>query len=205
MSSEAAAIWAGPKFAGGFAWFGVLAFGLHPIDQHRGREASLRALVRAAQASGGSILIFPQGTHATTEAEIAGDPAVRFRAGVAHLADALDAPVVPFGLAGPEHIIPAVPDQFHGLKIAGIPVSVRRAPLAIGFGPPLRLGPDETAQAFTARLQEVCLARTRDAERTIQDGPVAPASLHDSTPASDPAREAPDLDRHGVALSFPLH
>jgi 1-acyl-sn-glycerol-3-phosphate acyltransferase len=157
----------GPNFRSAFAWLGILALGLHPIDQHRGREASLRALARAAQASGASILIFPQGTHATTEAELADDPSVRFRAGVAHLAEALDLPVVPFGLAGPEHVIPPSPDEFHGLKIADIPVSVRRGPLVIAFGASLQLQPGETAQSFTARLEEVCFALTREAERSI--------------------------------------
>ena len=156
-----------PSVAGPFAWAGVLMFGAHPVDQHLGREVSLRALARTAKATGGSILIFPQGTHSTTEAELAGDPSVRFRAGVAHLAEALDLPVVPFGLAGPEHIIPPDPDAFHGLTIAGLPVSLRRGPLAIAFGAPLRLEPGETAQAFAARLQNVCSALTREAERSI--------------------------------------
>jgi long-chain acyl-CoA synthetase len=184
LRSLIAANAAGPKFAGLFAWYGVLAFGLHPIDQHRGREESLRALVHAAQASDGSILIFPQGTHATVEAELADDPSVRFRAGVAHLAEALDLPVVPFGLAGPEHVIPSVPNAFQGMKIAGVPVSVRRGPLAIAFGAPLRLKPDETAQAFATRLQAVCYALTREAEDAVRGGPsksAAPSgSLSDS-------------------------
>ena len=157
---------ANPHFVGLPAWYGVLGFGLHPIDQHRGRDRSLRALVRAAQASQGSILIFPQGTHATIEEELAvGRPAIR--AGVAHLAQALDRPVVPFGLACPEHIVPPGPDAFHGLTIAGLPQSLRRSPLAIAFGAPLRMGPDETVQAFTARLQVVCYALTREAEQSI--------------------------------------
>jgi 1-acyl-sn-glycerol-3-phosphate acyltransferase len=160
-----------PSVAGPFAWVGVLVLGLHPVDQHLGREVSLRALARTAKATGGSVLIFPQGTHSTTEAEKADDPSVRFRAGVAHLAEALDRPVVPFGLAGPEHVIPPVPETFHGLKIAGLPVSVRRGPLAIAFGAPLRLEPGETAQAFAQRLQDVCAALTRRAEGAIRGEP----------------------------------
>jgi long-chain acyl-CoA synthetase len=153
-----------PSVAGPFAWVGVLVLGLHPVDQHLGREVSLRALVRTAKATGGSVLIFPQGTHSTTEAELSGDPFVRFRAGVAHLTEALDLPVVPFGLAGPEHIIPPVPAMFDGPKIAGMPVSVKRGPLAIAFGAPLRPEEGETAQAFATRLQGVCYALTRQAE-----------------------------------------
>jgi long-chain acyl-CoA synthetase len=157
----------GPAFRGLFAWFGVLAFGLHPIDQRSGRDSSLRALVRAAQASGGSILIFPQGTHATAEAELAGDPAVRFRAGVAHLAEALDLPVVPFGLAGPERIIPPWPDQFRGPTVLGMPLTLGRGPLAIAFGAPLRMQPHEPAPAFVERLQDTCFGLTREAEEAL--------------------------------------
>ena len=165
-----------PSVAGPFAWAGVLMLGAHPVDQHLGREVSLRALARTAKATGGSILIFPQGTHSTTEAELAGDPSVRFRAGVARLAEALDLPVVPFGLAGPEHVIPPDPDAFHGLTIAGLPVSLRRGPLAIAFGAPLRLEPGETAQAFVERLQAVCAALTRRAEDVIRGGPTRSAA-----------------------------
>ena len=164
----------GPMFRGIYAWCGVLVFGLHPIDQRRGRDASLRHVVRAAQASGGSVLIFPQGTHATTAAELANDPSVRFRAGVAHLAAALEMPVAPFGLAGPEHVIPPSPIDFHGLVLAGIPISIRRGPLAIAFGAPLTLLPGESAQAFVDRLQAACYALTREAERAIQGESQAP-------------------------------
>lgn len=171
-----------PSVAGPFAWVGVLMFGLHPVDQHLGREVSLRALARTAEATGGSILIFPQGTHSTSAAELAGDPSVRFRAGVGLLAEALDLPVVPFGLAGPERVIPPDPDVFHGLRIAGLPVSVRRGPLAIAFGAPLRLEPGEAAQAFATRLQGVCYTLTRRAEEAIWGGP--DRSPRSSGPAS---------------------
>lgn len=174
---------AGPMFSGIKAWFGVLGFGLHPIDQRRRRDESLRALVRVSKASDGSILIFPQGTHSTTEAELANDPSVRFRAGVAHLAEALDVPVVPFGLAGPERVIPPELEKFDGLKIAGIPVSVHRAPLAIAFGAPRTIEPGETAQAFSARLQEACFALTRDAERAVLDADAGPPVSHHAAAA----------------------
>jgi 1-acyl-sn-glycerol-3-phosphate acyltransferase len=120
--------------------------------------------VRAARASGSSILIFPQGTHTSREAELADDPSIRFRTGVAHLAEALESPVVPFGLAGPERMMPPVADAFHGVKIGGVPVSIRPGPLAIAFGAPLRLEPGEPAGAFAARLQAVCYALARQAE-----------------------------------------
>jgi 1-acyl-sn-glycerol-3-phosphate acyltransferase len=162
---------AGPHFAGGYAWFGVLALGLHPIDQRRGRDTSLRSLVRVARAGGGSVLVFPQGTHTTRERELANDETCRFRAGVAHLAAALELPVVPFGLAGPERVIPQEPDQFQGPMIGGIPLSVQRAPLAIAFGPPLVLAPGELVPAFVERLQDVCYALTAEAEEAISGAP----------------------------------
>jgi 1-acyl-sn-glycerol-3-phosphate acyltransferase len=173
-----------PSVAGLFAWVGVLVFGLHPVDQHLGREVSLRALARTAKATGGSVLIFPQGTHATTEAELADDPSVRFRAGVAHLAEALDLPVVPFGLAGPERVMPPLLDEFHGLMIAGLPLSVRRGPLTIAFGTPLRLEPGETAPTFTARLQAVCYALTRQAEDANRGGSAEAATRGHPGPGS---------------------
>jgi 1-acyl-sn-glycerol-3-phosphate acyltransferase len=148
--------------------YGTVAFGLYPLRQHAGQEESLRGLARLAGA-GDPVLIFPQGVHAAPEAERAGDPAARFKPGVAHLAAALDAAVVPFGLAGTEAVIPpAAPPDFKGYVIAGIPVLLRRGPLAIAFGPPLTREPNESPQAFTARLQEVCYALTRQAEGALQ-------------------------------------
>ena len=156
--------------------YGILAFGLYPLRQHAGQEESLRGLARLASA-GSSVLIFPQGIHVEPERERAGDPTARFRPGVAHLAAALDVPVVPFGLAGTETIIPgAAPADFKGYVIAGIPVSLRRGPLAVAFGAPLVREPGESPQAFTARLQEICFALTRQAEQAL-----APA--RDRTPA----------------------
>jgi 1-acyl-sn-glycerol-3-phosphate acyltransferase len=153
--------------AGYYSALGILTFGLYPLRQHGEREAGLRGLVRAA-AAGNAVLIYPQGTHATIERECAGDPAVRFRPGVAHLAAALDAAVVTFGLAGTEAIMPPrVPEGFRGLVLAGIPVALRRGPLAIAFGAPLRLAPGESPQAFAARLQDTCYALARRAEQAL--------------------------------------
>jgi 1-acyl-sn-glycerol-3-phosphate acyltransferase len=159
-------------YAGGFAAAGLyatysrLAFGIYPLRQYGEREASLRGLARLAQA-GNAVLIFPQGAHVRPEQERAGDPAARFRPGVAHLAAALDAAVVPFGLAGTEQLMPAYLEEYQGLTIANIPVSIRRGPLAIAFGAPLTPEPDEAPQAFAARLQDVSLALTRQAEGAL--------------------------------------
>src|SRR5579884_563371 len=156
--------------AGALGKYAVLAFGLYPLQQHGEREASLRGLARLA-AEGNAILIFPQGRHATLAQERADDPAVRFKPGVAHLAAALDAAVVPFGLAGTEQVIPPDLDHFNGPVIAGIPVALRRGPLAIAFGVPLTLQPGESPHAFAARLQAVCYALTRQAEAAIAHEP----------------------------------
>jgi long-chain acyl-CoA synthetase len=147
-------------------WWGILAFGLYPLHQDRERELSLRGIVRLAQA-GNAVLIFPQGVHAEPDQERAGDPAVRFRPGVALLAEALDAAVVPFGLAGTEEMIPATLEGFQGQVIGGVPAQIRRGPLAIGWSAPVRLQPNESPDAFAARLEAVCYPLTRLAERAI--------------------------------------
>jgi 1-acyl-sn-glycerol-3-phosphate acyltransferase len=149
-----------------YSLYSILAFGIYPLRQHGEREVSLRRLAQLA-AAGNAVLIFPQGVHADPVRERAGDPAARFHAGVAHLAAALDAVVVPFGLAGTELMVPPNASEFAGLKLAGIPVSVRRGPLAIAFGRPLRLAPGESAQDFTERLQDACYALTRQAEQAL--------------------------------------
>jgi long-chain acyl-CoA synthetase len=154
--------------AGLFGRYGTLAFGLYPLQQHGEREASLRGLARLASA-GNAVLIFPQGVHADPAQERANDPAVRFRPGAAHLAAALDAAVMPFGLAGTERMIPPTLVGFEGRVIGGIPVSLRRGPLAIAFGAPLTLEPHESPPAFAARLQDVCYALTRQAEQALAE------------------------------------
>lgn len=160
----------GPQLGGGlgiYPWYGILALGLYPVRQERQQDVSLRGLVRISEQGRNSILIFPQGTHATPEQERDEDPAVRFHPGVAYLSSALNVPVVPFGLAGTEAVMPRSPDEFEGVLVAGIPVSLRRGPLAIAFGAPLTASPGEDPMAFAARLQTVCYALTRDAERNL--------------------------------------
>ncbi|MBV9356517.1 MAG: AMP-binding protein [Chloroflexi bacterium] len=168
--------------AGGSGWdspwarYAVLAFGLYPLQQERAQDESLRALVRLAEA-GNAVLIFPQGTHARPSQERAGDPAVRFRPGVAHLASSLDAVVVPFGLAGTEALMPPFLEQYQGPVIAGVPVSFTRTTLAIAFGTPLAVEPNETAHAFVERLQAVAYALTREAEAARAESAQAPGSV----------------------------
>jgi len=152
--------------AGPLANYGRLAFGLYPLRQRGQREASLRGLARLAE-KGNAVVIFPQGLHAKPEAERSGDTSVRFRPGVAHLAAALQAAVVPFGVAGTDLLLPPEREVFHGLVIAGVPVSIHRGPLAIAFGEPLRPGPGEEPQAFALRLQEASFALARQAEAAL--------------------------------------
>ncbi|HEX3244524.1 MAG TPA: AMP-binding protein [Chloroflexota bacterium] len=151
------------------AWIGVLTFGTYPLNQTGERDASLRGLARLMQ-RGNAVLIFPQGTHSDPSLERAEDPSVRFRAGVGHLAGSLEAEVVPFGIAGTEKLMPAHLEHFRGLVIAGIPVSIRRGPLAIAFGEPARMSGGESPGAFAARLQDICYALTREAEAAIDSG-----------------------------------
>jgi long-chain acyl-CoA synthetase len=142
------------------------AFGLYPLDRLGKREASLRQLADLARL-GNAVLIFPQGQHARPADERGQPPAVRFKTGVAHVAEALDAVVVPFGLAGTEVAMPAFLDGFRGPVIGGVPVAIKRTTLAIAFGPPERPEADETAQQFTERLERIsyALAAQADAAR----------------------------------------
>jgi 1-acyl-sn-glycerol-3-phosphate acyltransferase/acyl carrier protein len=148
------------------AWIGVLTFGTYPLNQTGERDASLRGLARLMQ-GGNAVLIFPQGTHSDPPLEQIDDPTVRFRPGVAYLADALDAEVIPFGIAGTERLMPAHLEHYHGPVIAGIPVSITRGPLAIAFGPPVRVLDGEPPRDFATRLQGVCYALTRQAEAAL--------------------------------------
>lgn len=162
-------------WAGGLSGLGILgvyarlAFGLYPLQQHGDRDASLRRLVQLADA-GNAVVIFPQGVHAEPALERAGDPAANFKPGVAHITEALTATVVPFGVAGTERLIPAHPEDHRGLVIAGIPVRLNRGPLAIAFGEPLTMEPEESPSAFAGRLQVACFALTRQAEAALTGG-----------------------------------
>jgi 1-acyl-sn-glycerol-3-phosphate acyltransferase len=147
---------------------GKLALGLYPLRQRSDRDASLRELVRLAQAAQSSILIFPQGVHTSPAREIARDPAARFHLGVAYVAAALHAPVVPFGVAGTEKVLPPAPADAKVRRIAGIPADLHRGPLAIAFGAPLVMAADESSATFVARLQEACFALTRSAEAALK-------------------------------------
>jgi long-chain acyl-CoA synthetase len=143
-------------------------YGLYPLDRVAHREASLRRLAELAS-GGNAVLIFPQGTHARPADERGDPPAVRFKTGVAHIAEALDAPVVPFGLAGTEEAMPPFLDDFHGLVVGGVPVSIKRTVLAIAFGAPQRQAEGESAQQFAERLERLSYALAAEADRVRSD------------------------------------
>jgi len=151
--------------AGPAAWFGTFALGLYPLRQYGDQDTSLRGLAQLAQ-EGHAILIFPQGKHIRPEAECAGDPEAGFKAGVGHLAAALHATVVPFGLAGTEVVFPNVDRA--PLMIGDIPVVLRKGPVAIVFGAPLTMESHEAPTGFARRLQDVCFELTREAEAALQ-------------------------------------
>ena len=156
--------------AGPAAWFGTFALGLYPLRQYGDQDTSLRGLAQLAQ-EGHAILIFPQGKHIRPEAECAGDPEAGFKAGVGHLAAALHATVVPFGLAGTEVVFPNVDRA--PLMIGDIPVVLRKGPVAIVFGAPLTMESHEAPTGFARRLQDVCFALTREAEAALQPSEAA--------------------------------
>jgi 1-acyl-sn-glycerol-3-phosphate acyltransferase len=144
------------------------AYGLYPLDRLAHREASMRRLASLAR-RGNAVLIFPQGTHARPTDERGNPPAVRFKTGVAHVAEALGAPVVPFGLAGTEEAMPPFVQDVQGPIIGGVPVSLKRTSLAIVFGPPQRQAAHESAQQFAERLEHLSygLAAQADAARGV--------------------------------------
>ncbi len=152
--------------AGFLGRYAVAAFGLFQLEPAGDRDASLPRLLRVAQ-PGNAVVIFPHGRHARAQEEIEGNPLANFKAGFAHPAEALDAAVVPFGLAGTEIMMPAFLEHFEGRVVARIPVTIRRTRLAIAFGAPLRQDAGEDAHQPTARVQHASFQLTRQAEAAI--------------------------------------
>jgi 1-acyl-sn-glycerol-3-phosphate acyltransferase len=190
----------GPKLGAGmglYPWYGMLALGLYPLRQHRERQASLRGLARVIPA-GNDILLFPQGTHATPEQELADDRSVRFRPGVYYLASTFSVKVVPFGLAGTEKVMPYNPSEFRGPLLAGIPLVIHRGPLAIAFGAPMTCAEGETADVFDSRLQRTCYALTRQAESALAAA-IGQSSSPTPTDRSTTRLETPETTRWSVA------
>jgi 1-acyl-sn-glycerol-3-phosphate acyltransferase len=136
------------------------------LRQYGDQDVSLRALAKLVQ-GGNPLLIFPQGHHTPPEHERAGLPSAGFKPGVGHLAAALDAAVLPFGLAGTELVTPEDDTLKPWFMIGDTPILIRKGPLAIAFGEPIRLEPGESPVAFTQRLEEASFALTRQAEAAL--------------------------------------
>lgn len=163
---------AAEDYLGATGWLGkyaMFAFGLFPLQRRGDRQASLRQLAKVARA-GNVVVIFPQGRHARPQEELDCRAAADFHPGFAYLAEALEAAVVPFGLAGTEIVVPPHLEEFQGRLIAGMPLSVTRTVLAIAFGQPMRQRPGENVHAFASRVQGMCFELTRQAERERQAG-----------------------------------
>jgi 1-acyl-sn-glycerol-3-phosphate acyltransferase len=136
------------------------------IRQRADATASIAALAASIGPSA-AVLIHPQGSHCTVAEEQAGEPGAMFRPGVALLALALRAPVVPCGLAGTEHLLPPrVPDEPGGPYLYSAVRRIRPAPVVVAFGAPLWNEPGEAPIAFTGRVQAACFALNRTAEAT---------------------------------------
>lgn len=145
-------------------WYSILAFGMYPLRQYGEQDVSLRGLARLVEL-GNPLLIFPQGRHTRPEDEREGNPAADFKPGVGHLATALGAAVVPFGLAGTEEVMPEEGPVI--VNVGDTPIRLKKGPLAIAFGEPLSLEPGETPLAFTRRLQAACFALARQCEAAL--------------------------------------
>jgi 1-acyl-sn-glycerol-3-phosphate acyltransferase len=148
------------------AWYAILALGLYPLRQYGDQDVSLRALAKLVQ-GGNPLLIFPQGHHTPPQNERDGLITAGFKPGVGHLAAALDAAVLPFGLAGTENITPEDETLKPWFMVGDTPILIRKGPLAIAFGEPLRLESGESPVAFTERLQDASFALTRQAEAAL--------------------------------------
>jgi 1-acyl-sn-glycerol-3-phosphate acyltransferase len=147
------------------AWYSILALGLYPLRQYGDQDVSLRGLAKLVQ-QGNPLLIFPQGRHTPPADERTLEPDALFKPGVAHLASALDAAVIPFGLAGTEQIMPEHVKPW--FMVGDTPILIRKGPLAIAFGAPIKLAPGEPPPAFARRLQDISFALTRQAEAALE-------------------------------------
>src|SRR5207244_3367285 len=119
------------------------------VDRGSGDTTALQQAIEALGA-GEAIGIFPQGTIPRGEAFF--DPVLRGRTGVARLAIATDAPVVPVAMWGAEKIWP------RSARVPKVMELVTRRPVHAKVGEPMHLkapgGADESA-AYHELTQEV--------------------------------------------------
>ena len=179
--------------AGRWAPWVAALLGIFLIPQRGDPLACLRGLIREAGADR-SVLITPQGRHSDPSRERADDRGVAFRTGVALLAVALDAPVVPYGISGTEALVaPSVPPGYRGWAFADIPLHIERGPVALAFGAPMRAASGEHPREFTARIQAACLALSQAALNALA------ASTPDPPPA---ARRSSGPEPRGPAATY---
>ncbi|MFC5664889.1 lysophospholipid acyltransferase family protein [Kitasatospora misakiensis] len=137
------------------------------IAVHRGTARAAESLdaAAAALAAGRVVLIYGEGglPHRRDSGERAPGP---FRSGLARLAHATGAPVVPLGQAGSRRLTSGGPmKQLAGLATA----PVRRPTLHVHLGAPLHL-PADTAGATARAHQAVTAAWTEAARRAAARG-----------------------------------
>lgn len=113
------------------------------IDRESGsREGDPVAVMAAALDQGASLIIFPEGTRNTTEAKM-----LPFKSGIYHLAKARpDVELVPVWIDNLNRVMP---------KGEVVPVPLL---CTTTFGAPIKLGDDESKDAFIARTREALLA-----------------------------------------------
>ncbi len=147
------------ELEGGVVGGALEAFGMVPISRGRGDAATLARLTRMV-AGGEVVTVFPEGSRSPD------GRLHRLRSGVARLAAAARAPVVPVGLVGTEQWWPR----------QGRPERLRPAPgtITVAFGVPLAPPDDAPAprRRFTAALTEA-LAACSGQERAPGYAPIA--------------------------------
>jgi len=128
------------------------AIGGIPVDRGSGSSAPLEA-AEASLRAGEVVIILPEGTIPRGEASL--DPVLHGRTGVARLASATGAPVVPVGLWGTERVWP---------RESKVPNLIGFHNVAVRVGTPVPLGPGDAA-AHTETIMAAISALIPNDER----------------------------------------
>lgn len=155
-----------PRFLGkaelAEGWFGKLnrALGMVPVDRGRGDWTAIEAAVALLRA-GEIVALFPEGTRSTS-----GD-LHKFRSGMARIAAAAQAPVVPVGLRGTRAVWP--PNERLALRRPASEL------VTVHYGPAIP-PPADTARARRAFTAEVRRAVARLSQQSCVEtyAPVGP-------------------------------
>ncbi len=134
-------------------WRGRLAkgvVGILPIPRDGGFDALLEG-ARAHLATGGVVVLFPEGTRSTNGA------VGPFRGGAARVAAAAGVPLVPVGITGTAQLFGK------GRRFPDLTAPVR-SPLGVRIGQPVPVDPAEPLTAVTAEVRErVCVLAAQPA------------------------------------------